>query len=365
MSWELNQGRIAPERAQLALVFGPAAALESATTWQELSALYPKARLVGCSTAGEIAGAEVFDDELVVTALGFENGRVELAAAALGANPDSRELGGRLAAGLSHEGLVHVLVISEGTRVNGSALVAGLLAGLPAGVGLTGGLSGDGARFTRTVVCLDGPSPSEQVVAIGFYGPHIHVGCGSRGGWDPFGPERRITKSAGNVLHELDGQPALDLYKRYLADQAAGLPATGLLFPLAIRGESGEPVVRTLLGVDEQAKTMTFAGDMPTGHTARLMTANFERLVDGATQAARLAGDKDAAPGLAIMISCVGRKLVLKQRIDEELETVRDEYGPNTVLTGFYSYGEIAPFSRASRCELHNQTMTITTISER
>ena len=268
---------------------------------------------------------------------------------------------------MPHGGLVHVLIISEGLSINGSALVAGLVATLPAGVGVTGGLSGDGARFARTTVCLDGPSPTQQVVAIGLYGARLHIGCGSRGGWDPFGPERRITRSVGNVLYELDGEPALDLYKRYLADHAAGLPASGLLFPLAIRGATGEPVVRTILAVDETARSLTFAGDMPTGHRARLMKASVDRLVDGATSAAQVAleGTGTTAPDLALLISCVGRKLVLKQRVEEELEAVRDAFGAHTAMTGFYSYGEISPFSPSAPCELHNQTMTITTISER
>lgn len=364
-SWVPVQGSVAPDRAQLVFVFGHAVAIADPATWAQLAAMYPHARVVACSTAGEIAGDEVIDEGLVATALGLDHGRIEVAAAAVSEHPDSRAIGARLAEALPTDGLVHVLVISEGTKVNGSSLVEGLTTALPAGVGVSGGLSGDGARFERTVVCLDGPSPNQQVIAIGFYGTQLVVGCGSRGGWDPFGPERKITRAEGNVLYELDGQPALDLYKRYLAEHASGLPASGLLFPLTVRGETGDPVVRTLLAVDEQAKSMTFAGDVPTGHRARLMTANFERLVDGAASAAKLAGGEVASPDLAILISCVGRKLVLKQRIDEELETVRDHYGPSTVLAGFYSYGEIAPFTPASRCELHNQTMTITTISER
>jgi hypothetical protein len=232
---------------------------------------------------------------------------------------------------------------------------------------VTGGLSGDGARFERTAVCVDGPHPSEQVVAIGLYGKSLRIGCGSLGGWDPFGPERRITKSAGNVLLELDGEPALDLYKRYLGNDAAGLPASGLLFPLAIRTGGEEPVVRTILGIDEATRSLTFAGDVPEGYRARLMKANFERLLDGASGAAKasLLGVGLESPDLAILISCVGRKLVLKQRIEEEVEGVRHVLGEATVLAGFYSYGEISPFTPLAPCALHNQTMTITTISER
>jgi hypothetical protein len=169
------------------------------------------------------------------------------------------------------------------------------------------------------------------------------------------------------VLYELDGQSALELYKKYLGDLAKDLPGSALLFPLSLKlGKSDHPVVRTVLSVDEKNQSMTFAGDVPQGTYARLMKANFDRLVDGAVGAANNALQTISAPNteLAILISCVGRKLVLDQKIEEEVEGVIDVLGENTVVTGFYSYGEISPFTPNAKCELHNQTMTITTFSE-
>jgi len=363
--WVAGGARGATTHPQLALVFASPTALRDPATWSDLATRYAGARVVGCSTAGEIAGTNVTDDTVVVTAIELEHGHVAIAAVRLDTAPDSHALGAQLAAQLPAAGLVHVLVISEGLRINGSALVGGLVSVLPAGVSVTGGLSGDGARFEGTTVCVDGPTPTDQIVAIGFYGERLHISYGSRGGWDRFGPERTITSSTGNVLRELDGEPALDLYKRYLGEHAAELPASGLLFPLEIWTDGGEPVVRTILAVDEKERTLTFAGDLPTGYRARLMKANFERLIDGASSAATASLDGGASPDLAILISCVGRKLVLKQRIEEEVEAVREIFGDATVMTGFYSYGEVSPFSPSAPCELHNQTMTVTTISER
>jgi hypothetical protein len=207
-----------------------------------------------------------------------------------------------------------------------------------------------------------------RIAAVGFYGSRLQVGCGSMGGWDAFGPERLVTRSRGNVLYELDGRSALALYTEYLGEHAAGLPASGLLFPLSVRfGDDGPGIVRTILAVDPVEGTMTFAGDVPEGAYARLMKANFERLIEGATGAANRCSESLGAspPDLAILISCVGRKLVLKQRIEEEVEGVRDVLGREATLTGFYSYGEISPFTPTAPCELHNQTMTITTLTER
>jgi hypothetical protein len=354
--------------AQLALVFGGRHLLDDEKSLAPIRAAYPAAHVVGCSTAGEIAGVHVHDDSLVVTAVRFERSRLEARAVLLpeGAENPSRDAGAALARALPHDGLKHVFVLSDGLGVNGSELVRGLTASLPTSVSVTGGLSADGDRFEKTLVVADGAPGTRRIAAVGLYGDALEVGYASLGGWDPFGPERVVTRAEGNVLYELDGQPALDLYRSYLGEHAAGLPATGLLFPLALRDASGSPpVVRTLLGVDESKNSMTFAGDLPVGSFARLMRANFDRLVEGAAGAARIAG-ADAArdPALALLISCVGRKMVLKQRVEEEVEAVREVLGDDAVLTGFYSYGEISPFTPNARCELHNQTMTITTIRE-
>ena len=354
------------ERAQLVLLFGSPACLKQ-TAWQEdIQGAYPNAHRLGCSTAGEIFQTEVTDETLVATAIAFEHTRLQGASLKLSDVSDSYRAGEQLANSLPGESLVHVLVISDGQNVNGSELVMGLTQHLPPGVTLTGGLAGDGDRFQETLVLWDGPPEPNTIAVVGLYGDRIRVGFGSLGGWDAFGPERVVTLSTGNILYELDGQPALALYKKYLGEHATDLPASGLLFPLSLRTGAGESVVRTILGVNEAEDSLTFAGDIPQGGHARLMKANFDRLIDGAVGAAQVSYEAigKTAPELALLISCVGRKLVLKQRIEEEVEGVRDILGPKTVLAGFYSYGEISPFTPTARCELHNQTMTITTLSE-
>lgn len=357
--------------SQLALLFGGPEVLKESSLRDAVAAAYPDAYLLGCSTAGDIFGTQVSDDSLVVTAVRFERTRVVGRSTRIDGPEDSLAAGERLARSLAGEGLVHVFVLSDGLHVNGSKLVEGLAGSLPPEVTVTGGLSGDGPRFKETLVLggLSGGLPeSRTIAAVGFYGRGLRVGYASLGGWDPFGPERLITRSEGNVLYELDGRSALELYKTYLGPHARELPASGLLFPLSLRAEEGStPVVRTILSVDEETRSMTFAGDVPVGSYARFMKANFDRLIDGAVGAARTSYEAvgSTSPDLALLVSCVGRKLVLKQRVEEEVEGVREVLGDRTVLTGFYSYGEISPFTPDARCELHNQTMTITTLTER
>lgn len=360
-------GRLA-QSAQLVLLFGGTAVLQDTRHYTTIRNAYPHAHLLGCSTAGEISGTRVYDDSLALTALHFEHTPLRGARVKIAEVENSFRAGEQLAQALPPAGLVHVFVLSDGLHVNGSDLVAGLAQHLPASVTITGGLSGDADRFQETLVLWDSPPQQDVIAALGFYGDRLKVGYGSLGGWDPFGPERLVTRAEGNVLYELDGRSALELYKLYLGDHAKGLPATGLLFPLSLRTQAGETgVVRTILGINEQAQSMIFAGDVPKGAYARLMKANFDRLIDGALGAAKTSYEAigSTSPDLAILISCVGRKLILKQRVEEEVEGVRDVLGARTVLTGFYSYGEISPFTPGAKCELHNQTMTITTFSER
>lgn len=371
-NWNKQSGWIAstPDRhedAHLVLAFGAPAAIGQTSLWTELRTKWPKARIVGCSTAGEITGTEVKDDSVVATAFWFARSRVECASVQLKDFEHSRAAGIALSGKLDPNGLRHVFLLSDGLKVNGSELVRGMVQGLPPQVALTGGLAGDGSRFEHTLVALDAPPDGERIVAVGFYGAGLRIGFGSLGGWDPFGPERLVTRSSGAVLYELDGQPALELYKTYLgAEYAAKLPSSGLLFPLTVRQGSERGVVRTILAVDESAQSLTFAGDVPEGAFGRLMRANFDRLVDGASGAARTSYDAlgGESPDVAILVSCVGRKLVLQQRIEEEVEGVRNVLGARTLLTGFYSYGEISPFVASAPCELHNQTMTVTTFLE-
>jgi hypothetical protein len=353
--------------AQLVLLFGDRSLLKQRRGFDELAGAYPNARLLGCSTAGEILGARVSDDSLVATAIALEEAHAASGCVRLSDVSNSFEAGELLAKSLSPDGLVHVLVLSDGIGVNGSDLVRGLTSRLPSQVTATGGLSGDGPKFQETLVVYDGIPERDSVAVLGFYGEGLSVGYASLGGWDPFGPDRLITKSKGNVLYELDGRSALELYKQYLGEHAEGLPATGLLFPLSVRSTNdGTGLVRTILSVNEEEQSMTFAGDVPEGSYARLMRANFDHLIDGALGAARTSFEATGSnsPDLAVLISCVGRKLVLKQRVEEEVEAVRNVLGPNAALTGFYSYGEISPFAPGANCELHNQTMTITTFRE-
>jgi hypothetical protein len=363
--WRTLGRRIPGDDAQLVLAFGGRHLLETEAPFAYLKAEYPRARIVLASTAGEIAGTEISEDHIVSTAISFEKTSVKCAAADVKEASESFAAGKALAGQLAGPGLVSIFVVSDGQRVNGTDLARGLGESLAAGVILTGGLAGDGTRFEKTLVGLDGHARPGRIVAIGFYGSHLHVRFGSAGGWSPFGPVRTVTRADGNTLFELDGKSALQLYKTYLGDKASELPGSALRFPLSVTpAGSGSGVVRTILSIDEKTGGMVFAGDIPNGALVRFMRASYEDLVDGAARAAEEALEP-SPPSLVLCVSCVGRRIVLGQRVEEETEIVRDTLGDIPALAGFYSYGELSPSTGSGACQLHNQTMIITTMLEK
>ncbi len=350
----------------LVLVFADRKLLEKSEVIEKIQQEFPYSSLVFGSAAGEIIGSNISDEEIIVTAIEFEKSTFRIETANIHEhNLDAVELGKQLIGRLPQKGLKHIFVISEGSFVNGSDLLKGLEFNEQKTFCITGGLCGDGPRFEKTLAGLNQAKEGE-VVVIGFYGETLEISFASVGGWIPFGPERMITKSKNNILHELDGKPALDLYSKYLGEKASELPQSSLLYPLYV-SEIGKkhPIVRTILNIDRENKTMILAGDVPQGARVQLMMASADALLEGTAEAARLAmkGRKNN-PELALLVSCIGRKLVLNQRVEEEIEEVINIVGDKVRTTGFYSYGEIAPFHGELKGSLHNQTMTLTLLSE-
>lgn len=363
-----RRGPSAPLGAQIALVFAPEGQLRRREPWERLRTLHPQARIVACSSGAQILGQEVLEGSLLCTGVRFARSGVLVASVREGERPDAQATGRLLGQRLVADGLRHVLVLAEGLVLNGGRLAAGMIEALPPGVRVTGGLAGDGERFAATGVFLDGPEPGIQAIAIGLYGEALRIGHGCAGGWEPFGIERRITLAQDNELLELDGEPALNVYRRYLGPQAADLPASGLLFPLAIwPAEQGvEPLVRTIRGIDEARGSLKFAGDMPVGWRARLMKAQPGSLASSArsAMAQARASLRGAAPQLALVVSCECRKIVMRDDVLQELGLVRESLGAQAAIAGFFSYGELAPLGAEAGCALHNQTLTATALAE-
>lgn len=372
--WTGSTADVAPDafsKVQLLLAFGPVNA-PPPEWFEEVHMRWPDAPLVYTTAGGQIGAGEVLEQDVVLTAITLDASRVHVVAKTGAGIMPCEDLGATLGAEIAQSAAVrddlrHVLVFVDGLQVNGTAFTRGLHRALPNGVTVSGGLASDGTDFVHTGVGLNGAPIAGQAVAIAFAGASLVVGTGSAGGWVPFGPERRVTRAEGTVVYEFDGEPALGTYRRYLGDLVAELPGSALLFPLSMDSVAhGGSVVRTILGIDEAAGSLRFAGDVPRGSRVRFMRSTNDQLLDGAASAARdaVATMDDVAPTVLLCISCIGRRAVLKSRVAEEIDEVCS-VAPTATVAGYYSNGEIAPVAAHGEPLLHNQTMTITAFGER
>lgn len=351
----------------LVLVFGNRYLLENENIYNEVKSIFKDGHIVFGSTSGDITSEHVEENCITITAIEFEKSNFIIKRVnVLESDSNSFDTGQGLIKQFPEDGLKHVFVVSEGSFINGSELTQGMNSATDDNLLITGGLCGDDARFEKTLASYnENPKPGE-VVAIGLYGDSLEISFSINGGWTPFGPERVVTKSKANVLYELDNKPALDLYKKYLGDKSKDLPGAALLYPLKVKSDNeDQSIVRTILNIDEKNHSMILAGNVLEGQKVQLMMTHVDSIVNASEEAASNANKirvKD--PELAILVSCVGRKLVLDQRVEEEVEEVIEAIGDKVTICGMYSYGEIAPFDGEKKCQLHNQTMTVTLISE-
>lgn len=366
--WDHPFDRTLNTKNTLIILFGSSKLDTIRSPLSELTDFFSNATIMGASTAGEIIQDELYDESLVAAVMHFESTKISAVYEPLQETCKANTVGKNIATKLFKDDLKAIFVLSDGLNINGSQLTEGIASIVGKDVVVTGGLAGDGDRFELTWIMVDGKPVDEYVSAVGLYGNDINVRHGSKGGWDSLGVERIVTKSKDNILYELDDQPALEIYQKYLGDQASGLPATGLLFPLELKetSDASESKVRTILAVNDKDGSITFAGDIPEGSFVTLMKANYDRLIDGANAAADAVklDDYNDEDILSLAISCVGRRLVLKQRAEEELEATLDVLPKGVKQIGFYSYGEISPLS-SGQCDLHNQTMTLTLVWEK
>ncbi len=367
-SWEYLSENITLKKP-LVLVFGSRFMLDNDTIYSEIKNLFTDAHIVFGSTSGNIISNLVEDESITITAIEFEKSTFLIKTVNVlttESKKDSFKTGNDLIQKLPQEGLKHVFVVSEGSFINGSQLTKGMNSATNNNLLITGALCGDGARFEKTITSYNETPKTGEIIAIGFYGESLEVSFSINGGWTPFGPERTVTKSKDNMLYELDGQPALDLYKKYLGDKSKELPGAALLYPLNVTSkEEDHAIVRTILNINEAENSMILAGDILEGSKVQLMMTNVDNIVNASELAAKEASEsRKNKSEVAILVSCIGRKLVLDQRTEEEVEEAIEVIGKETTICGLYSYGEIAPFYKENNCQLHNQTMTITLISE-
>ena len=357
--WDANL--LLTPNIDLVMVFADNPFFTKAEFYTELRTFFPSAQIVGCSSSGNIYGNTISHEDIVIATISFSNSKVVVKSKLIDPSDDVSAMVNQLVQELIDPNLKHLFVLSDGLSISGSELTKTLNT---LTIPVTGGLAGDADRFKESWVMVNGPAKQHQIALIGFYGD-LEVSYGFATGWTEFGPERRVTRSKANTVYEIDHKPALEIYTRYWGELSKDLPSSGLRFPLSIRdAEADQNYVRTLLGVNLDEKSLNFAGDVPQGSLCKLMKTDVDSLIGASiVLAEEFAAEKRAHDSLCLAVSCVGRLLVMGQIAEEEIEAIQGILGPQTTVFGFYSYGEIAP-STSALCSLHNQTTTLTLLSE-
>ena len=266
-------------------------------------------------------------------------------------------------------GVSYLQVFSDGLTGNGSALVRGLESVLGTRVPVAGGTAGDDGKFERTCQFHGSKILSDAVVGMGFSGTFT-VSTGVQSGWSPVGIAKKVTRAAENVVYELNGQPALEVYERFLGKHACKLPAVGVEYPLGLvdrHGDLGEEdfcLLRATMSVNREEGSISFAGEVLEDSWVRLTCGDHTSILSAAESAARRALENlgTATPSLVFVFSCMARKIVLGRRTSEESDMIRGILGDNVPMLGFYTYGEYCPLTVGQRNLFHNETVTISVI---
>ncbi|WP_248722634.1 FIST signal transduction protein [Seonamhaeicola sp. ML3] len=349
----------------LVMVFGDRKEFEEPRIYKAIEKFFPKGHVVFASSSGNVTSNSIDEDCITITAVEFERSEFKVRTINLNDTElNSYKAGMELVNKLPKDKLKYIMVLSDGTFVNGSELTRGMNFVVDNHVLITGGLCSDDYRFQRTMVSYNENPKDGEIVGIGFYGDTLEVASSTESGWMPFGVERTVTKSVGNILYELDNKPALNIYQKYIGDLSKNISAASMNYPLGVQ-EDDQYYPRTILNINKDYNAMFFAGDIPANSKVQFMMTNPAELIGASIQTAKQAREKMInEPKLAMFFSGLGRKQFLDQRTIEEVLEVRDTIGKDVIISGFYSYGEIAPNNEENMCKLHNQSVALTLISE-
>lgn len=329
--------------------------------------------LIGCTTDGEISSSGLSEESVVILALATDTVKFHIAHAP-SISQDSYLAGTRIGKAFKNLNCRYIQIFSDGLTGNATKIVAGIQAILGKEIKIAGGTSGDKGLFIHSSQYFNDQVLTDSIVAVAFAGDLV-FGTGYGCGWFPVGTPKQVTRSEGNALYELDGQPALQVYEKFLGKYASQLPAVGVEYPLGILGldEENEEdgfLCRATMGVNRRENSIIFAGDVPQGAHIKMTMGNEKDLIDAARKAAQdaltdMKGDSGKVqPKILFVFSCMARKIVLGSKTGEEISEIRKIVGYEVPVIGFYTYGEYSPSGKSKQTCFHNETVTLTVIGQ-
>lgn len=335
-------------------------------------------QIVGASTAGEITkDGPTMRDSVSIMLLASDT-LICTSAVATGLTSDSTAAGASLAEQLKESSPQLLMMFADGLKGNGSAVIRGILSTLGQHFPVVGGSAGDNGKLVETHQFFGDTSYTDAVVGVGFSG-QFKFSVGVNHGWSAVGAPHVVTKSAGTTIYEINHQPAVSLYERYLGvEEMANLKSemlgeVALSYPLGIKDlQSDEFLLRAPFAVAEDG-SIVCGGEVLEGSEVQLMVGSKEDAIAAASRAAQSALDNlGTTPKVAFIFSCHVRNTLFsdKETARAEIQAIQSVIGDTVPIIGFYTYAEQAPVAGSSysinKCtpQLHNETVVITLIGE-
>jgi hypothetical protein len=258
-----------------------------------------------------------------------------------------------------------LMMLTDGLAGDLREVVRGSYAVTGATVPLVGGAASEDLSMKATYQFADGKLMSNSLIAIWINSPHP-LGIGVAHGWHPIGDPVTVTRAEANIIHELDGRPAVDVYlEQRGGDVSVAEPGdtTGPTFarltfdhPLGLANAAGTFDGRHILGRTQEGALVMF-GHVSEQSVVQVLAGNRRELVEAAGSAAATAVQRlGGTPRGALVFSCAGRVMPLGEDLAEEAGAIRGPLG-KAPFAGFFTYGEFARVTGSTG--FHNATVVV------
>ncbi|MBW4515503.1 MAG: FIST C-terminal domain-containing protein [Timaviella obliquedivisa GSE-PSE-MK23-08B] len=330
---------------------------------------FPEIELIGGTTDGELSSVLGFEQDSL-TLMVFCSDNITISAGiGRGVSKDpiaASEAAVQQAIAAHQEELQFCIALPESLTTSGVLMLDSLKQALGEQVPIFGGLTADQWRSQQTYQFFKTEVCSDAVTVLLFSGA-ILFSHGIASGWHPIGNSGRVTKAENNVVYEIDDQPALAFYHRYLG----ALPPSSE-YPLALfDADSDRHYMRAPTGIyDPSIGSITFFGDVPVQSTVQITEATHDEILSASQQSTMQALENypGQAPAAALFFSCASRRQILGSRTKEEYEQAQScltQSLPQLLPScGFYTNGEIAPLQQKGAAHYHNETFITLLLGE-
>jgi hypothetical protein len=326
--------------------------------------------IFGATTSGEFINNEISEGGIVIMLLDLNPGYFKLLFLETNSGSAydvSKQLG---AEGKKLYKNPAFVMVTGWLHTEGEKIIKGIQDGFGGEVTVFGAMAGDDLTLKDPRVFTSGKNSTTGILAMIIDGNKVNVSGVATCGWRPIGITKTITKSEGNVVYTIDGQPAFDLVIKYLGlniDDMNAITNTvvnlGAYYPLQLEREDAPPVMRTAMLGNKEDRSLICAGNVPQGAKVRFsLPPDFDVIDTVVNECSALKDEKQNEADALIMFSCISRYLSFGVMTNEELERVQKVW--NAPFIGFFSYGEFGK-SEKGKHEFHNNTCCVVTLKEK